>query len=146
MNRWMGVGLAMVLGAGAVAWAEETADPGAYTGRVEDRSRVCMIDDAFQSQPGIPYTHDGKTYYLCCMGCVRRFESDPATLSRARDPLSGTLVDKAEAPVYVYKGQAYFFANETHLQAFAEHPDAYQPPQAQPADDAEPAAAPTQDP
>ncbi|MBI4597863.1 MAG: YHS domain-containing protein [Candidatus Omnitrophica bacterium] len=66
--------------------------------------------------------YQGKTYYLCCAGCLKRFGSDPERFSHATDPVSGQPVDKAQALIYGYEGQAYFFANEAHLGAFAKEP------------------------
>jgi Cu+-exporting ATPase len=91
-------------------------------GPVADRSLVCMIDDNLQKNPGSEYVYQGKTYYLCCAGCLKRFASDPERFSHAMDPVSGQPVDKAQALIYSYEGRAYFFANEAHLGAFAKEP------------------------
>lgn len=108
-----------------VASAETVPNASAQTGRVDDRSLVCMIDDNLQSKPGSPYVYQGKTYYLCCAGCLKRFASDPERFSQATDPVSGQQVDKAQALIYSYERQAYFFANEGHLKAFAKEPEVY---------------------
>lgn len=91
-------------------------------GPVADRSLVCMIDDNLQKNPGLEYVYQGKTYYLCCAGCLKRFGSDPERFSHAIDPVSGESVDKAEASIYGYAGKAFFFSNEAHLKAFAAEP------------------------
>ena len=106
----------------AVASAETLPNAHARTGRIDNRSLVCMIDDNLQSQPGLTYVYQGKTYYLCCAGCLKRFAGDPERFSQAKDPVSGQQVDKAQALIYSYEGQAYFFGNEAHLKAFAKEP------------------------
>ncbi|MBI3996447.1 MAG: YHS domain-containing protein [Candidatus Omnitrophica bacterium] len=121
LNRvWLSIGL---LGLLAAATNAESV-PGApmSTGRVEDRRLVCMIDDNLQKTPGLEYAYQGKTYYLCCAGCLKRFASDPERFSHTMDPVSGQPVDKAQALIYSYDGHAYFFANEAHLGAFAKEP------------------------
>lgn len=112
------------------AMAEDTPATPMADGPVADRSLVCMIDDNLQRQPGIEYAYNGKTYYLCCMGCVNRFSSDPERFSHATDPVSGEPVDKAKAPIYAYAGRAFFFSNEEHLNVFAGDPGRFlqQPP------------------
>jgi xanthine dehydrogenase accessory factor len=32
---------------------------------------------------GLPFEHDGRTYYFCCAGCRRSFEQDPAAYTKA---------------------------------------------------------------
>lgn len=116
----------------ALAWAfagmavaGEVEDPASYSGRIEDRSKVCMIQDSVQPKSGLEYAYQGKKYYLCCGGCLAGFSGDPERHSRAKDPVSGALVDKAEAPAYAWQGRAYFFASQTNLEAFARDPDQY---------------------
>ena len=106
-------------------------------GRVVDRSLVGMIDDNLQKNPGLEYAYQGKTYYLCCAGCLKRFASDPEQFSHAMDPVSSQPVDKAQALIYSYEGRAYFFANEAHLGAFAKEPAQFlQQAQPSPSDEA----------
>lgn len=122
-GAWVLLGLFGLLA--AAASAEALPNGPARTGRVGDRSFVCMTDDNLQSKPGSPHVYQGKTYYLCCAGCLKRFGSDPERFSHAKDPVSGQPVDKAQALIYGYEGQAYFFANEAHLKAFAKEPEVY---------------------
>src|SRR3989338_3720041 len=64
-------------------------------GPVADRSLVCMIDDNLQKNPGLEYAYQGKTYYLCCAGCLKRFASDPELISHHMDPVRRQLGYKA---------------------------------------------------
>lgn len=93
--------------------------------RVIDRKLVCMLQDSLQTREGLEYTYNGKKYYLCCGGCLAGFEQNPARYSHAADPVNGKLVDKADAPIYGYKGRAYFFSSQNTLQIFARDPDKY---------------------
>ena len=54
--------------------AVDATPPG--TGRVEDKTRVCMMQDSLQPKPGLAHEYAGKTYWLCCEMCVQAFESD----------------------------------------------------------------------
>ena len=117
--------LALVCALGGIAVAGDAEDPASYTGTIEDRSKVCMIQDAVQARKGLEYAYQGKKYYLCCGGCLAGFSADPERHSHARDPVSGDLVDKAEAPVYALRGRAYFFASPANLDAFARSPEKF---------------------
>lgn len=64
--------------------ADLQGDPARYTGKLEDRKKVCMIQDTVQPRDGIEYAYNGKKYYLCCMGCVAGFQKQPARYSRRR--------------------------------------------------------------
>ena len=123
MNWKSGVIRAFALGAlaavasGALAGETNTQDV--------ERSKVCMMQDQVQTKEGIPHTYEGKTYYLCCPMCVGTFDSAPERYSKAHDPVSGQVVDKATAPVLGYGGRAYFFASEESRAAFQKDPDRY---------------------
>lgn len=93
--------------------------------RLMDRTRVCMLQDTVQAQAGLPYEHRGKTYYLCCGGCLSAFKTAADKYSTAVDPVTGAQVDKANAPIYAYRGRAYFFASEESLTQFAQDPQRY---------------------
>ena len=99
--------------------------PAGFTGRVKDRSRVCMMQDSLQPKAGLAQPYDGKTYWLCCQMCVQSFSADPERFAHAKDPVDGTTVDKATAPVYAVNGKAYFFSSEKTLQTFAKDPARY---------------------
>lgn len=93
--------------------------------RLEDRTRVCMLQDTIQAQDGLEYEHQGKKYYLCCGGCLAAFKAKVEQYSTAVDPVTQVKVDKASAPIYAYQGHAYFFASEESLATFAQDPRRY---------------------
>jgi YHS domain-containing protein len=109
---------------GSAAAGEEGSSHAAGQ-RLENRARVCMLQDSVQPKDGLPYQYDGKTYYLCCGGCRAAFAAQADRYSKATDPVTGQTVDKAEARVYAYKGRAYFFASEENLSAFEKDPERY---------------------
>jgi len=115
--------LAVIL---AVAIAKSQAnEPTAHGVRVSDRKLVCMLQDSLQTREGLEYAYNGKKYYLCCAGCRAGFEENPTRYSHASDPVNGEQVDKADAPIYGYKGRAYFFSSQKTLQMFAQDPERY---------------------
>jgi len=108
--------------------AEPIGDPRTYTGPVDNRRLICMsMKNAVQAKEGIEVQYQGKSYYLCCQGCVSQFRNDPEKFRVAEDPVSRSLVDKAEGLVYAYKGSAYFFESEKTRQAFVKEPFRYVP-------------------
>lgn len=108
------------------AVAETIADPQTYTGPIEDRKFICMsMGNALQAKGGIEEPYQGKTYYLCCKGCVAQFRNNPEAFRVAEDPVSHALVDKADAQVYAYKGRAYFFESDKTRQTFTKEPARY---------------------
>ena len=107
-----------------VAWAGDAAT-GPFTGRVEDRSRVCMMQDSMQPKAGLAHEYQGKTYWLCCEMCVQAFNADPDRYAHARDPVNGARVDKASAPAYAVNGKAFYFSSEETLKTFAANPARY---------------------
>jgi YHS domain-containing protein len=124
--------MAASLGAGAILFAlvvaitrSQVNAQGASGARVSDRKLVCMLQDSLQTREGLEHTYNGKRYYLCCGGCLAGFEQNPARYSHAVDPVNGKQVDKADAPIYGYKGRAYFFSSQNTLQTFARDPDKY---------------------
>ena len=101
--------------------------PAPQTGRVTDRSRICMMQDSMQSKPGLVQQYAGKTYFLCCQMCVESFTADPERYAHAKDPVNGATVDKATAPAYAVKGRAFYFSSEETLNTFAKDPKRYIP-------------------
>jgi YHS domain-containing protein len=101
------------------------AGAGPFTGPVEDRSRICMMQDSMQPKPGLAHEYQGKTYWLCCQMCVESFQADPERFAHAKDPVDGTLVDKATAPAYAVNGKAFFFSSEDTRKTFAKNPARY---------------------
>lgn len=88
-------------------------------------SRVCMTDNTVSDRELIPVEYKGKTYYGCCMGCVRALKANPEKFRWAYDPVSGEKVDKADAVTYNYKGRAIYFSNIENLKKFAAEPEKY---------------------
>jgi YHS domain-containing protein len=97
----------------------------AFTGRIEDRSRICMMQDSMQPKPGLAHEYQGRTYWLCCPMCVQSFSADPERFAHAKDPVNGATVDKATAPAYAVDGKAFFFSSEENLRSFAKNPARY---------------------
>jgi YHS domain-containing protein len=102
-------------------------DSGPFTGRVEDRSRICMMQDSMQPKAGLAHDYQGKTYWLCCQMCVQSFSADPDRFAHATDPVNGAVVDKATAPIYAVNGKAFYFSSKKTLDAFAKNPTRYLP-------------------
>lgn len=98
------------------------ADPSVHD---VERSKICMLEDKVQEKAGIPYAYEGKTYFLCCPMCKQTFASQPDQYSKARDPVTGQMVDKATAPALAYGEQAYFFQSTESRDAFAKDPGRY---------------------
>ena len=113
------IGMLLVL-VGGVSFAADPAGPS--TGRIEDRSRICMMQDSLQPKSGLAHEYQGKTYWLCCQMCEQSFNADPDRFAHAKDPVNGAVVDKASAPVYAVDGRAYYFSSEKTLDTFAKDP------------------------
>lgn len=58
--------------------------------------QVCMTNDKVFGRPQLEVKVDGKTYYGCCAGCVKRIQND-SKVRAAVDPVTGATVDKARA-------------------------------------------------
>jgi YHS domain-containing protein len=114
------IGMLLALVAGASFAGDTPAGPS--TGRIEDRSRICMMQDSLQPKPGLAHEYQGKTYWLCCQMCEQSFNADPDRFAHAKDPVNGAVVDKASAPVYAVDGRAYYFSSEKTLDTFAKDP------------------------
>jgi YHS domain-containing protein len=115
--------LTALLALGTVSASADPASP--MNGRIEDRSRICMMQDSLQPKPGVAHQYAGKTYWLCCEMCVRAFTADPEHYAHAKDPVNGAVVDKATAPAYAFNGKAFFFSSEKTLAVFAKEPARY---------------------
>jgi Cu+-exporting ATPase len=47
--------------------------------KIGDTTRCPISGEEFVVEASSPKVeHDGKTYYLCCNGCKKKFEADPA--------------------------------------------------------------------
>ena len=86
---------------------------------IEDISLVCMVNDRLMGSKQIPVEVDGKTYYGCCDGCVKRIQQNEA-IRTGTDPLTGEAVDKARAYASVTnKGAVLYFESEANFKDFA---------------------------
>jgi YHS domain-containing protein len=118
--------MVIVLGSLAmVALVHHPSDAEAGQGQINDRSRICMLQDTIQPRPGLTYVYQGKKYYLCCGGCLAAFQRDAPIHSRAIDPVDGKFVDKADAPAYAHQGRAYFFSSAANMTKFASDPERF---------------------
>lgn len=87
---------------------------------VPERSRVCMMQDTVMAVPAIPLTSGGKTYYGCCEMCKAKIAAEPERYTRARDPHSGAVVDKATAALLSVDGRVVYFESDATRDRFVE--------------------------
>lgn len=86
--------------------------------RVSDRRLVCMVNDQVMPVPLLPVEVGGRVYYACCPNCEGRLARD-ASVRTARDPVSGDMVDKADAIIArVRGGGVVYFASEANFLAY----------------------------
>jgi YHS domain-containing protein len=123
--RMLSAAMLLAITIASAAAADTAAIPASGTGRVEDKTRICMMQDSLQPKPGLAHEYQGKTYWLCCQMCVQAFEGDPDKYAFAKDPVNGSRVDKATAPAYAVGGRAFFFSSEDTLKTFAKNPTRY---------------------
>jgi Cu+-exporting ATPase len=97
----------------------------AVTGPVEDRTRVCNMQDTVQAEPGMAREYQGRTYHFCCEGCANSFTGDPKKYAFAKDPVNGVEVDKAQALMFAVKNHIYYFATAKTRATFAKDPSKY---------------------
>ncbi len=110
-NRVVAALSVMAVGA-ALGTALVLRSPSEISGRVSDRSKVCMVNDKVLADVQLPVVVSGKTYYGCCAGCVGRLNKDRAARV-AVDPVTGREVDKSEAVILRgERGAALYFENE----------------------------------
>lgn len=51
--------------------------------KVGDTTKCPVTGEEFTVEATSPKAeHDGKTYYFCCAGCKKKFESDPAKFTK----------------------------------------------------------------
>lgn len=90
--------------------------------KVEDPTKVCMVNDMFMGRPQIPIEVDGQTYYGCCENCKAKLGND-ATARTAKDPVTGEPVDKARAVIAQDStGKVLYFASDETWSKFAAQP------------------------
>lgn len=79
---------------------------------------VCMVNDQFFGKDQIPVEVGGRTYYGCCAGCEKTIREN-AGIRTAVDPVSGKIVDKAEATIGALPdGRVYYFENVRNLKKY----------------------------
>ena len=95
------------------------------TGNIEKVEYVCMMQDMIMAKPGVKLARNGKVYWGCCEMCKAKMEAEPERYTRATDPVSGKVVDKAEASIYALKGTAYYFQSAKTRKQFSANPNKY---------------------
>lgn len=82
--------------------------------------RVCMVQDRVLPTAQIPIDLQGRTYYGCCAMCEGQLRRD-ASLRHAKDPISGSTVDKASAVIaQTPDGSVLYFESEETFRQFTE--------------------------
>lgn len=92
---------------------------------IEDRKYVCMVQDSLQIKAGTPIEIAGNTYYGCCSMCAGKMKANSVKYTKAKDPVSGVVVDKSLAFIFGYEGNAYYFASEDTRRQFSNNPATY---------------------
>ena len=106
VTRTVGLAFGLVL---VVALAAQRAWAAPPRVEIPTRAGVCMMQDTVMAGPAIALTHDGKTYYGCCEMCKAKIAADPKRYTLSRDPISGTVVDKATAELLSVDGRVLYF-------------------------------------
>ncbi len=80
--------LVQLRASGAIVTAATTAAPAGRAARgtapaAEAIDPVCGMTVVTAQGGGLPFEHDGTTYYFCCAGCRRAFANDPAAYAHA---------------------------------------------------------------
>ena len=117
MNRLIACAVVFALMGAVAAFAD--------SGNVDNRDRVCVVQDTVNSKPGVKVQQGGKTYYICCNSCKEPLTKEPEKYTKAVDPVSGTKVDKSEAFIFGLDGKAYYFESDATRKTFAENPSKY---------------------
>jgi YHS domain-containing protein len=111
---------------GAAPSASSPAAPSAATSAtttsalslVEDRSKVCMVNDQYMGKAQIPTAVGGKTYYGCCAMCKEKLEKNDSART-AVDPVSSKPVDKASAVIgRDESGKVFYFQDEANRRLY----------------------------
>ncbi len=157
MTRLAPLALLLVFGCGsaperatpASAPTTQPADalPNDGTRKVGDVTKCPVSGDVFKVEADSPkVTHEGKTYFMCCKGCVKKF--DPAKLGATapttqpadvlpndgtrkvgditRCPVSGhTFKATAESPSVFRDGKRYFLCCPGCVDKFEANPAKY---------------------
>lgn len=79
-----------------------------------ENNLVCMVNNAYMGKEQIPIKVGDKIYYGCCEMCEANLKNNPEFRS-AKDPLTGELVDKADAFIVLNPNnsdQVLYFKNK----------------------------------
>lgn len=85
---------------------------------VPERTRVCMMQDTVMTVPAIPLARGGKTYFGCCEMCKAKIAAEPERYTKARDPMTGAVVDKATAELLSVDGRVLYFESAASRDRF----------------------------
>ncbi len=104
-----------ITGIGVLAWSALSRNA-LDTGKAQVKNNlVCMVNDTYFGTEQIPVVAEGKTYYGCCQDCIAKIQNN-RSVRYARDPYSGTEVDKANAFIVKRQGDTkevlYFESKE----------------------------------
>lgn len=66
---------------------DQAMEAESVTAPVEIGNKICPISggEIGSMGEGYPVEHEGKSYKLCCEGCLKDFEKDPAKYSKMAD-------------------------------------------------------------
>ncbi len=104
------------------AFAGESLDPDTLQLKKVDAEYVCMVNDAVFASPQIPVEVGGKTYYGCCPMCEKTLK-ESAEARQSIDPVSGNIVDKAEAVIGALPDQSVlYFESEENMGMYGNMP------------------------
>jgi YHS domain-containing protein len=84
-------------------------------------SFVCYVNDRFMGSEQIPVAVNNKTYYGCCGGCVEKLKKNLGNVRFAKDPLTGSKVDKATAFIVLKphaNGAVLYFESEENYKKY----------------------------
>jgi YHS domain-containing protein len=85
-----------------------------------------MMQDTVMAVPAVPLARDGKTYFGCCEMCKAKIAAEPERYTKARDPMSGAVVDKATAELLSVDGRVLYFESAAtrtrYTERLAGHP------------------------
>jgi Cu(I)/Ag(I) efflux system membrane fusion protein len=121
------------------------AAAGVYGAPTKDPVCGMAVDQLRARAAGRTVEHHGQTFFFCCDGCKKKFETQPARYlggskpaptgaaasqtARATDPVCGMTVDEAEARadqcVSEHEGKTYFFCCDACKEKFAADPERF---------------------
>ena len=88
---------------------------------------ACLGKELLKSEAKGPVNYNGKDYYFCDDGCLKKFKENPKEYLNKVTTVccSGMKVDKDKAIKVNYKSKDYFFCNEKCKETFNKDPEAY---------------------